>query len=102
VRAFLINNGFKILFENACFDECRPYIAFCAKYSPAEVVKYSDSYIYTGELFRCKNDAAAYHFTKTYIYLKKRADALQYANLLPDEVEFIRKILPDIKQYTKI
>lgn len=102
VRAFLIKNGFKIVYENACFDLCRPYIAFCAEYSPFEAAKRKDSYIYLGELFRCKNDAAAYHFTKTYKHLKNRADALEYAGLLPDEVRYIRGVLPDLKPYTKI
>ena len=102
VRAFLVKNGFVILSENACFDECRPYIALCAAYAPAEAQAHKDSYIYTGELCRCKNDAAAYHFTKMYIYLKKRADALEYAALLPNEVEYIRSILPDIRPYTKL
>ncbi len=101
VRAYLLQNGFRILEENACFDECRPYVAFSACYDPTYKRKYRKSYVWMGELPSCKNDAAGYYLTKQYTYLKKRADALERAALLPKEVEIIREILPDIEPYIR-
>ena len=99
VRAFLLQNGFRILAEHACFDECRPYVAFCAAYDPDFRPHYRKSYIWMGELPQSLNEAARYYLTKQYIYLKQRADALEKAALLPDEVRVIREILPDLSPY---
>ncbi|MBR5620348.1 MAG: SAM-dependent methyltransferase [Clostridia bacterium] len=101
VRAFLLQNGFRILDERACFDECRPYVAFSAAYEPEYRPQYRKSYIWMGELPRRLNEAASYYLTKQYIYLKQRADALERAALLPDEVRVIREILPDLEPYIR-
>lgn len=101
VRKFLVESGFEIAEERACFDECRAYIAFYAQYT-GKIREHDDAYIFLGELTKCRNDAAAYYYTKQYIYLKQRADALERANLLPEEVEFIRSVLPSILPYTKL
>lgn len=99
VRAYLLAHRFRILEERACFDECRPYIAFSARYEPNYRPHYRKSYIWMGELASCKSDAARYYLTKQYKYLKQRADALEKALLLPQEVRIIREILPDIEPY---
>jgi tRNA (adenine22-N1)-methyltransferase len=101
VRAFLLQNGFRILDERACFDECRPYVAFSAAYAPEYRPKYRKSYIWMGELPNHLNEAACYYLTKQYVYLKQRADALERAALLPDEVRVIREILPDLEPYIR-
>ncbi len=101
VRAFLLERGFRILEEQACFDECRPYIALCAQFDPGYRPHYRKSYIWMGELPRCGNEAASYYLTKQYVYLKQRADALERAALLPDEVSVLREILPDIEPYIR-
>ena len=101
VRAFLLGQGFRILEERACFDECRPYIALCAEYAPDYRPGYRKSYIWMGELPKCGNEAASYYLTKQYVYLKQRADALERAALLPDEVRILREILPDIEPYIR-
>ncbi len=101
VRAFLLAHGFRILEERACFDECRAYIALCAEYAPDYRPGYRKSYIWMGELPQCGNEAACYYLTKQYVYLKQRADALERAALLPDEVRILREILPDIEPYVR-
>ncbi len=101
VRAYLLSLGFRIVKENACFDECKPYIAFKAVYDPTYKRKYKKSYVWMGDLDKVGNDAAAYYLTKQYTYLKKRADALEFAKLLPDEVRAIREILPDIEPHIR-
>ena len=101
VRAFLLARGFRIETEGACFDACRPYIAMRAVYDPDFRGRYRKSYVWMGELPRVQNEAARYYLTKQYTYLKKRADALERAALLPDEVRTIREILPDLEPYTK-
>ena len=99
VRAFLLREGFRIERENACFDACRPYIAFSAVYDPAYRPPHRKSYIWIGELPRVQNEAARYFMKKQYIYLQQRADALERAALLPEEVRTIREILPDMEMY---
>lgn len=101
VRAYLVQNGFRILDERACFDECRPYVAFSAVYAPEYRRRYRKSYIWMGELPEHLNEAACYYLTKQYVYLKQRADALEAAALLPDEVRTIRGILPDLEPYIR-
>ena len=101
VRAYLLQNGFRILTEHACFDECRPYVAFSAAYEPDYRPRYRKSYIWMGELPQSMNEAASYYLTKQYLYLQKRADALERAALLPDEVRTIREILPDLLPYIR-
>ena len=101
VRAFLLSQGFRIEREDACFDACRPYIAFSAVYDPQHRPPYRKSYIWMGELPRVQNEAARYYLVKQYTYLKQRADALEGAALLPGEVETIRGILPDLEPYLK-
>jgi len=103
LRAFLLKNGFRILAEAACFDGWRPYIAVCAAYDPEYTAAqiYRKSYIYMGELPEAKNEAAAYWLTKQYLALKKRAEALEAANLLPDEAAMIREILPDFEPHMR-
>lgn len=101
VRAFLLQNGFRILDERACFDECRPYVAFSAAWEPEYRPRYRKSYIWMGELPNHLNEAASYYLTKQYVYLKQRADALESASLLPDEVRVIREILPDLEPYIR-
>ena len=101
VRAYLLQNGFRILDERACFDECRPYVAFSAAYEPEYRPHYRKSYVWMGELPNHLNEAACYYLTKQYIYLKQRADALERAALLPDEVQTIRGILPDLEPYIR-
>lgn len=99
VRAFLLSKGFRIEREGACFDACRPYIAFSAVYDPDCRPAYRKSYIWLGELPQSLNEAARYYIRRQYIYLKQRADALERAALLPDEVRTIREILPDLEPY---
>lgn len=101
VRAYLLQNGFRIVTELACFDECRPYVAFSAVYAPEDRPHYRKSYVWMGELPNHLNEAARYYLTKQYVYLKQRADALERAALLPDEVRTIREILPDIEPYIR-
>ena len=67
VRAFLLSQGFRIEREDACFDACRPYIAFSAVYDPDCRPGYRKSYIWLGELPKVGNEAARYFITKQYI-----------------------------------
>ena len=101
VRAFLLARGFRIETEDACFDACRPYIAMRAVYDPAYRGHYRKSYVWMGEVPQVQNEAARYYLKKKYTYLKKRADALERAALLPDEVQTIREILPDLEPFLK-
>lgn len=101
VRDFLVREGFRIEREDACFDACRPYAAFRAVYDPDDRREYRPSYIWLGELPQVDNEAARYIITKQYIYLKQRADALERAALLPEEVQTIRAILPDLLPYVR-
>ncbi|MCL2507854.1 MAG: class I SAM-dependent methyltransferase [Oscillospiraceae bacterium] len=102
IRAFLVKNRFRIIKEDACFDGCRPYIALSAQYDPSCPGEFPESYIYMGELPKVKNEAAVYWLTKQYLALKKRAEALECANLLLEEAAQIRSVLPDFEPYIKL
>lgn len=57
IRRFFIENGFEILFEDACIDGGKLYCAMAAEYS-GNICKKPLSYIYTGELPKCRKPEA--------------------------------------------
>lgn len=96
VRTWLTENRFSILQENACTDDGRLYIALCAEYT-GEQKTYPPSYPYCGALTRCPAPEARQYIQRQYRRLKKRADALQQAALLPEEVAQLHVILQELE-----
>ena len=98
VRAFLCGRGFKILSENACFEDNRCYIAICAAYDPCVSKVYPPAYYYLGELPACGNAAAREYISRLYKRLKKRADGLDKSGQNPEEAVALREIIREIPE----
>lgn len=74
IRRFFIENGFKILFEDACIDSGKLYCAIAAEYT-GEITEKPVSYIYTGELSKCTKPEARLYLEKINFQLKKKLEA---------------------------
>lgn len=100
VRRFLLNNGFEILFENACFEGNRCYVCVCAQYKGAVETpkRISPSYEYIGELGGCDNDAAREYVLRLNLRLKKKAAALEKAGSNREAVKKLKDIICDISE----
>ena len=75
VRAFLCSYGFKILFESACTEAQRAYIAMCAVFDGDNEHKGDFVYSYLGELLSCNTEAARHYLNK----LRKRLNIREHA-----------------------
>lgn len=74
IRRFFIENGFEILFEDACIDSGKLYCAMAAEYTGKTTEK-PISYIYTGELPECKKPEAKLYLENINSRLKKKLEA---------------------------
>ncbi len=97
VRKFLCENGFSILFENACKDDGRDYIAICAEYT-GDVISKDGLYYYIGNHPFENNEASLNYSKKQMFRVKKRAESLQNANIQSDELTYLSKILDKFKE----
>lgn len=75
IRKYLTENGFEILFEDACTDGGKLYCAMAAEYTGAVTPK-AASYIYTGELPSCSKPEAKEFLTaiKNRLIIKEKAE----------------------------
>ena len=74
IRRFFIENGFEILCEDACTDSGKLYCAMAAEYT-GNITEKNVSYIYTGELSKCKKPEARLYLEKINAQLKKKLEA---------------------------
>lgn len=74
IRKYLTENGFRILFEDACTDSGKLYCAMTAEYT-GETTEKDISYIYTGELVKSKKPEAKEFLTKIKERLEIKANA---------------------------
>lgn len=74
IRRFFVENGFEILFEDACIDGGKLYCAMAAEYT-GKIKEKPISYIYTGELSKCKKAEARLYLEKINSQLKKKLEA---------------------------
>ena len=74
IRRFFVENGFKILFEDACTDGGKLYCAMAAEYT-GKVLQRPVSYIFTGELPKCKKAEARLYLENTVARLRKKLEA---------------------------
>lgn len=74
IRRFFIENGFEILFEDACIDGGKLYCAMAAEYTE-KITKKPISYIYTGKLSECRKPEARLYLEKINAQLKKKLEA---------------------------
>lgn len=101
VREYLCENGFKILFEQACLEDHRDYIALCASFQDRPTQSFSPAYYYIGELPKTDNAAAGKYIKRTTKHLTKRVKALSAAGIKPGEVAHLQAILKDMPKSPK-
>lgn len=91
IRAYLIQNGFEILKEDACVDGGKLYCAFSARYN-GNTDKHTDGYIYYGRLPECPKEEAKQFLCKTVCRLKTKLDAEKiHGN--PETVAYLERII---------
>lgn len=76
IRKYLCENGFEILFEDACTDDGKLYIALAAEYTGQTDAK-SEAYYYTGKLPDCPKPEAAEYIKKILSRLKVKLSAAE-------------------------
>ncbi len=96
IRKFFVLNGFKIIEENACYDD-RNYIAICAEYTGEKEEK-DDLYYYIGSHPITDNEASFNYAKKQILRVRKRAEALEKANIQSDEKDMLFKILKQVEE----
>ncbi len=74
IRSFFVENGFEILFEDACIDAGKIYCAMAAEYT-GKIESKSISYIYTGELPKCRKPEAKLYLENILSRLKIKLNA---------------------------
>ena len=74
IRRFFVENGFEILFEDACIDGGKLYCAMAAEYT-GKMLQRPVSYIYTGELPKCGKKEARLYLENTVARLRKKLEA---------------------------
>lgn len=70
IRSYLIHNGFKILYEDACTDSGKLYCAMAVEFT-GEEQEFSAAYPYTGELPKCGKPEAKEYLIKIKEHLAK-------------------------------
>lgn len=98
VRKFFIDNGFRIIREDACIDDNRNYICMCAEFT-GETVSYDFGYEYYGELPYCGNEYAKEYLIHQRNRFVKRADGLGKSGQNTEEAEFLYKL---VKRFDEI
>ncbi|MEI6578864.1 MAG: class I SAM-dependent methyltransferase [Eubacteriales bacterium] len=97
-RVLLCKQGFKILFEQACFEEHRCYVAMCAQFEKNVSKPVSPAYYYLGELPANGNQAAREHIKRQRQRLKKRLDGITKSGQNPEEAKSLIKIMQEISE----
>ena len=98
VRKFFVDNGFRIIREDACIDDNRNYICMCAEYT-GETVSYDFGYEYYGELPKCENEFAREYLIHQRNRFMKRAEGLEKSEQNPAEAEFLFAL---VKRFNEI
>lgn len=97
VRKFFCENGFRIIEENACVDDRRDYLAFCAEYT-GEDENRNSLYYYLGCHPISGNEASLRIAKRKMRLVKTRFDALHENNLLTDEYYHLKTVLAEFEE----
>ncbi len=96
IRKFFVENGFEILFEDACTDGGKLYCAIAAEYTGIKLQR-PVSYIYTGELPKCKNKEARLYLENTVSRLRKKLEA-ERMHGSADHAAYLEKIITEAEE----
>ena len=97
VRKFFCENGFHILYEDACVDDRRDYLSFCAEYTGEENTK-SGLYYYLGSHPLCGNEASLRIAKRKIRNIKTRFEALKKNNIITNEYYELKNILTEFAE----
>jgi len=96
IRRFFVENGFEILFEDACIDGGKLYCAMAAEYT-GKITEKKASYIYTGELYRCGKNEAVIYLENMCSRLRKKYEAtLIHGN--EEQAEELKNIISETEE----
>ena len=96
IRRFFIENGFEILFEDACIDGGKLYCAMAAEYT-GETEEKPLSYIYSGELSKSKKQEAKMFLDNINSRLKKKLEA-EKIHGTPQNAEYLEKVTNELEE----
>lgn len=96
IRRFFVENGFEILFEDACTDGGKLYCAIAAEYTDIKLQR-PVSYIYTGELPKCKKKEARLYLENTVARLRKKLEA-ERVHGSADHAAYLKKIITEAEE----
>lgn len=97
VRKFFCENGFEILREDACVDDGRDYLCFCAEYTGGENQK-SGLYYYLGCHPISGNDASLRIAKRKMHNVRTRCKALGDNGLYTEEYYRLKEILTEFEE----
>ncbi len=96
IRRFLVENGFEILFEDACIDGGKLYCAMAAEYT-GEIKEKPISYIYSGELPKCRKKEAKMFLENINLRLKKKLEA-EKIHGTAENAEYLEKVTNELEE----
>lgn len=96
IRRFFVENGFEILFEDACIDGGKLYCAITAEYT-GEIKEKTVSYIYSGELPKCRKKEAKMFLENINSRLKKKLEA-EKIHGTAENAEYLEKVTNELEE----
>ncbi len=96
IRRFFVENGFEILFEDACTDGGKLYCAMVAEYT-GNKIKAPVSYIYTGRLPECKKPEARLYLENIHARLIKKLEA-EKLHGSEENAEYLEKVTLEMEE----
>lgn len=96
IRRFFVENGFEILFEDACIDSGKLYCAMAAEYT-GEIKEKPLSYIYSGKLPECRKKEAKMYLENINLRLTKKLEA-EKIHGTAETAEYLEKITDELRK----
>ncbi len=96
IRRYFVENGFEILFEDACIDSGKIYCAITAEYKGI-ISERKASYIYTGELPKCRKPEAKLYLESIVSRLRTKYEAEKlHGN--PETAAYLEKVISETEE----
>lgn len=96
IRRFFVENGFEILFEDACVDSGKLYCAMAVEYT-GKIEEKSLSYIYSGKLPECKKPEAKMYLKNIHSRLRKKLEA-ERLHGTAETAEYLKKVTDELEE----
>lgn len=96
IRRYFAENGFEILFEDACMDSGKIYCAMAAEYT-GKTTERNISYIYTGKLPECGKPEAKLYLENILSRLKTKLEA-ERLHGSPENTAYLEKVTSETEE----